>query len=230
MTRTLWAGLALLPLLACGLPRDPEGTLERVRREGIRVGLSDADPWVTLGGGPPRGVEVALVLELARRLGARVHWHPGDLEGRLAALHERELDLVAGGLTVDSPWGKRVALTRPYYVESMLVGAAPGTAPPGTLRDARVAVEAGSGMAARVRERGAVPIEVPRLPGGRPLLAAPGWRLAAWRYRPMGEPLQRREHVLAVAPGENAWLLRIEELLRDREDWVARRLTDQGPP
>lgn len=230
MARTLWAWLALLPLLACGLPRDPEGTLERVRREGIRVGLAEAPPWVALDGGSPRGVEVELVLELARRLGTRVHWHPGDLEGRLAALHERELDLVAGGLTAETPWAKRVALTRAYYVESLLVGAAPGTSPPRSLRDARVAVEAGSGMAAPVRERGAVPLPVARLPAGHPLLAAPGWRLAAWRYEPVGEPLQRRDHVLAVAPGENAWLLRIEELLLDREAWVARRLTRREPP
>ena len=230
MARTPWAGLALLPLLACGLPRDPEGTLERVRRDGIRVGLAEAPPWVALHGGPPRGVEVELVAELARSLGTRVHWHPGDLESRLVALHERELDLVAGGLTAETPWAKRVALTRPYYVESLLVGAAPGISPPRSLRDARVAVEGGSGMAALVRARDAVPIPVARLPAGHALVAAPGFRLAGWRYVPVGEPLQRREHVLAVAPGENAWLLRIEELLRDREGWVARRLARRGPP
>jgi polar amino acid transport system substrate-binding protein len=221
--------LALLALLACDLPRDPERTLERVRARGIRAGLADAPPWAMRRAGAPAGIEVELLEELARRLGTHVVWHQGGLEAHLAALHHRELDVVAGGLTSDTPWKKRVGLTRPYYSEELRLGVAPGTPPPTSLAGVRVAVRAGSAEAHLVRARDAVPWRA-RSPRGHPLVAAAAWELAAWGYRPFGEPLHRREHVLAVAPGENRWLLRVEEALAGREQRVRRRLEELAKP
>ncbi len=44
------------------LPRDPEGTLNRVRGGRVRVGLVEHPPWVVRrSGGEPAGVEVELV-------------------------------------------------------------------------------------------------------------------------------------------------------------------------
>lgn len=49
--------------LACGIPRDPEGTLERVRGGPLRVGVIHAPPWVTVEhlDSDPRGLEIDLV-------------------------------------------------------------------------------------------------------------------------------------------------------------------------
>jgi polar amino acid transport system substrate-binding protein len=100
---------------ACGLPRDAAGTLKRVRGGVIRVGVIENPPWVMDVSGDPQGVEPALVKTLAAELGAQVQWTRGPEHDLMRALHERRLDLVAGGLDDTVPWAKGVALTRPYY-------------------------------------------------------------------------------------------------------------------
>ena len=106
---------------ACDLPRDPEGTLERVRGGTLRVGFVVDTPWVTAIGPSAGGLEGAIVAELARRLGARVSWTHGAETPLLTALHDGDLDLVVAGLTKDSPWAAKASFTRPYYVDTAMV-------------------------------------------------------------------------------------------------------------
>lgn len=94
----------LLLLAACGpIPRDPEGTLERVRREHvIRVGLVAGDR---------AGVWRPLLGRVAAATGARPRMETGALEPLLLRLERGEIDLVAGGtFAEDTPWAKRVTL------------------------------------------------------------------------------------------------------------------------
>lgn len=106
--------LASLALLGC-LPRDPGGTLERVRGGPLRVGVVEAPPYVIREPGrPPRGSEVDAAERLAAVLGAAVEWTPGGETALMDALRERRLDLVIGGLTADSPYRDVVGFTRPY--------------------------------------------------------------------------------------------------------------------
>jgi polar amino acid transport system substrate-binding protein len=112
----------ILPVLvvaaaSCGLPRDANGTLERMRGGVMRVGVTDHPPWDSVTAEVVAGVEPMLVAELAATIGARPTWRRGAESELLAALARRELDLVAGGLTDDSPWAGRVALTRPYATD-----------------------------------------------------------------------------------------------------------------
>src|SRR5690606_33083241 len=69
----------MLPLCAvfaaCGLPRDPEGTLERARGGVLRVGGVDAPPHLVREGAAASGPEAELVYAFARSLGAEVEWH-----------------------------------------------------------------------------------------------------------------------------------------------------------
>src|SRR5438552_192808 len=51
------------------LPRDPEGTLQRVQDHKFRVGLVESPPWVVRTAGEPGGVEVELVRQFASELG-----------------------------------------------------------------------------------------------------------------------------------------------------------------
>lgn len=106
--------LALFVVVGC-LPRDPDGTLERVRGGVLRVGVVAAAPWV-IGDpdGPPRGSEVDAVRGLAASLGAEVVWVPGGETAHMRALQARRLDLVIGGLVADSPYREEVGFTRPY--------------------------------------------------------------------------------------------------------------------
>lgn len=132
---------ASVACVACDLPRDTDGTIDRVKGGVLRVGVVDHPPWASTADHRVSGVEPSLVADLARDLHTHPEWHYGAESALLDSLHERKLDIVIGGLTAESPWKTEVAFTRPYE-------------------------------------------------GG-------------------DEP----RHVLAVAPGENAWLLRVERYL-----------------
>ncbi len=111
------AAVALL-LTGCGLtvPTDPEGTLDRVRNEGvIRVGVSPSPGWVELaGGGGLSGREPDLVEDFAASLDVEVEWTVSGEEDLVTMLKEGEIDLAVGGFTEDNAWVDQVGLTRPY--------------------------------------------------------------------------------------------------------------------
>lgn len=108
--------MMMMMTTACDLPRDPEDTLEHVRDGVMRVGLVDDPPWAGRDAqGEPRGVEVELTLALAEAMGAEIRWNHGGETRLMAALKRYELDLVIGGVDLDSPYRERVAFTRPYY-------------------------------------------------------------------------------------------------------------------
>ena len=146
--------VSLLSTAACNLPRDPGGTLDRVRGGTMRVGMVVDTPWVTDSGDGAGGIERTIVNELARELGATVEWHRGPAERLLEALHDRDLDLVIGGFTASSPWKQHVSLTKPYYTDTTVV-----------------------------------------------------------KGKKKEEP-----HAVAVAPGENAWQVRVEQVLRGKRN------------
>lgn len=107
--------VVVLVAAACGLPRDPDGTLERVRGGVVRVGVAENPPWVRITSNGAEGVEPTLVQQVADSLGARIEWIPGAESELLAELEERKLDLVLAGLTADLPWKSKVAFTKPFY-------------------------------------------------------------------------------------------------------------------
>jgi ABC-type amino acid transport substrate-binding protein len=118
MLRTVVGVLAAALLLAgCSepFPADPDGTLQRVTGDTLRVGVTANVPWTaTEPGGPPSGLEVDLATEFADTLDAGVELTVGSEEDLIGRLEAKELDLVVGGFTGTSPWSARAALTTPY--------------------------------------------------------------------------------------------------------------------
>lgn len=114
--------LLTFAVAGCDLPRDTAGSLESVRGHVLRVGVTDHPPWDSVSTTTVSGIEPAIVEEIARSLDATPSWRRGSESELLAALEQRELDLVAGGLTVDSPWSARVAFTRPYRTDQRGAG------------------------------------------------------------------------------------------------------------
>jgi hypothetical protein len=97
-------------LAGCGtLPRDPDGTLERVRAERLfRVGL------IADGGAAAGEVETAAFLAaVSRATGARAAVRQGAAEPLLLDLEDGKLDLVIGPISPKSPWAAEVAIVRP---------------------------------------------------------------------------------------------------------------------
>lgn len=117
--RVLLAGTVLL-LGGCGLsiPTDPDGTLDRVRTEGVlHAGASPRSGWVVLdghAGADPTGREPDLVTHFAEDLGAEVEWTVAGEEELVRMLEAGEVDLAVGGFTEDNAWVDDVGLTRAY--------------------------------------------------------------------------------------------------------------------
>jgi polar amino acid transport system substrate-binding protein len=215
--------LAPLVCAACGLPRDPDGTLDRVRGGTLRVGVVPNPPWVTDSLGALGGVEVRLVEELARGLGARIAWVRRPQDAMLEALRARELDLLVGGLTDDATWKTEVAHTKPFYTDTVAVGSAQGV-PVRDLTSRVVAVERGDAASAELRKRGARPLVVDDLSRAPGAIVAPTWRIAALGRVNSGIVFKQSRHVMAAAPGENAWLVHVERFLHARESRVGSML------
>jgi polar amino acid transport system substrate-binding protein len=115
---------------ACTFPNDADGTLARIEGGTLRVGVIPNAPWITDSGGALGGIEVAMITALSAELHARIEWVRGPAFELMRALEQRELDLVAGGLTCDLLWRDEVAFTRPYFTgedkKRRVFAAAPG--------------------------------------------------------------------------------------------------------
>lgn len=110
-------GAALIGLSACtssGYPADPDGTLDRVSGGTLRAGVVHHPPHVDAAGAEPAGPEPDLIRSFAAAHGADVEWTVTGEEALMTALEKGDVDLVAGGLTSDSPWTTHASLTRGY--------------------------------------------------------------------------------------------------------------------
>ena len=215
MKTLLVAVLAALLLTGCGIPRDPESTLDRVRGGTLRVGITESEPWTRLEAGQPGGVEVELVRRFATELVARVEWVDGSEADLIAALEVRELDLVVGGLTADTPWQTKAAITRSYATTRMVV-AVPASQPvPDDIAGLRVAVELGSDAAGILEDKtDAIPVRVPDVTQVKgSAVAVDEWLLDNLDLRDTGVHLRKVKHVMATPLGENAFLVRLERFL-----------------
>lgn len=107
--------LALL-LSGCGvsIPSDPDGTLETVRGGELRVGVSPDPPLVEDAEDRPSGSVVDLVDDFASSLDADTDWTVATEETLVRMMDEGDLDLIAGGITSDTPWLDRAGVTRGY--------------------------------------------------------------------------------------------------------------------
>jgi polar amino acid transport system substrate-binding protein len=209
------AVLAAPALAGCGWPRDAGSTLADVRGGVLRVGITANEPWTAVADdGTVTGAEVRLVERLAERLGARIEWHPGSESSLMAALKERVLDLVIGGLDAEAPWIEQASLTRPYVTVRTVVAVPPGVPVPKELSGVRVAVPAGTAEVAALAGEDAVPVPVPAVTGAEGVPVVVGeWRLAELNLRRTPHELDKREHVWAVPLGENGWQVEVERFL-----------------
>lgn len=117
MSRPVLLAVVFALLLAgcAAIPRDPQGTIDRVRETGVlRAGASPSRERVQVDGDRVSGTEADLVSGFARTLGAQVRWRIGGEQELVEAMEEGELDVLAGGLTVQSPWSDKISLTRAY--------------------------------------------------------------------------------------------------------------------
>jgi polar amino acid transport system substrate-binding protein len=189
-------------------------------------------PWTTLPtGGGAGGIEGALAAEVARDLGARIEWVRAPESHLLEALAFHELDLVIGGLTDAIPWKGRVAFTRPFYTDTIVVGVLPGMPRlPRRLNGRKVAIRlTDPATAAFVRAVGGVPQPLPNIGHTVGLVAAPTWQLPRMGFVPSGITLREARHVMALPPREDAWRAFVEASLGKRTSIIAEVLRMSQP-
>jgi polar amino acid transport system substrate-binding protein len=208
-------------LVSCSeLPKDQENTVRRITDSGkMRIGLMENQPWVIRTGDEPSGAEPVLMRDFANTLGAVPEWHWGSDEGLFGALELHELDAVVGGVTDETPWTKRIGITRYYFEENFDVGVPQGNSIE-KLDGVSVAV-ADPRIAGFVRSENGTPVPTERLSeiSGSPVAAA-DWKIRQMGLVPAGLDLHTDRHVIAVAAGENQLVKRLEEFLNERHDQI----------
>ncbi|HEX2295262.1 MAG TPA: transporter substrate-binding domain-containing protein [Actinomycetota bacterium] len=217
-------GVVLL-LAACGLPRDPETTLQRVSGGTLRVGVSEHEPWVVLGGPEPAGVEVELVERFADEIDAEIEWVEGEVEELAGALHVREIDLLIAGLTSRSKIASEGALTHPYLTTAVVVAAPPEMSLK-QIAGVEVAVEAATEEAGLLEKTDAVPVRVADVTRAEGAVVVEDYLVDDLDLEDTGVRLDEIDHVMAVPHGENAWLVRLERFLLEDPGTVARVLEE----
>ena len=229
-TKLRW--LAVICVLAgtigCGVPRDPEKTLEEVTGGVMRVGITGSEPWTILSGPEPAGVEVELVKQFAKSLDARIEWIEGSEEEIFEALEVRELDLAIGGFTIQSPWAGKVTFTHPYLTTPAVVGVPTGEPVPGDIDGLEVAVERGTHLAGILEKTDARPVEVEDIADAEGAAAVDNWLLDDLDLKDTGIRLDESDHVMALPNGENAWIVKLERFLLTREAEIADLLAREG--
>ncbi|MBO3662878.1 hypothetical protein J5V96_05040 [Microbacterium sp. NEAU-LLB] len=96
------------------IPQDPEGTLERVSGGELRVGASADDGRVLVDGAEVSGPLAAVVEDFAESIDADVEWSVGSEETLVTKIEDGQLDLAIGGMTGQTPWVDKVAVTREF--------------------------------------------------------------------------------------------------------------------
>jgi polar amino acid transport system substrate-binding protein len=209
--------LVVLVAAGCDFPRDPRGTLEGVQNGTMRVGIVENEPWTWMEKGDASGVEVELLKNFARELGADTAFVPGTTPELLEAARQGEVDVLIGGFTSTSPGvseGKEAGVTGSYLTTRLVVGVPPGTSAFDDASGREIAVERIDGTAALLKEEGAVPVPIDDLSTAKMPVAAYRWQLKAWGFEPTSVELAEEEHVMAVPLGENGWLVELERFLR----------------
>ncbi|MFL6466690.1 MAG: substrate-binding periplasmic protein [Pyrinomonadaceae bacterium] len=211
---TLIFALSLIGFSCGELPKDQHGTVDAIARTGrMRIGLIENPPWVIRTNGEPSGAEVELMRQFASQMGAEPEWHWGGDEDLFGALEMFELDAVAGGISDKTPWSKRIGITRYYFRENFDVGVPTG-APIDDVKGKTIAVS-DRRLAGLITHEGGTPVMVASLrdlPQGLPVAAA-DWQLAQIGLTKGGSDLHYDDHVIAVPPGENQLVKRLEEFL-----------------
>jgi len=113
----LVASIALLIGACSDLPKDPDGTLERVTRERrFRVGLIAAGE-----GGAVHERQRAMLARAAAATGARPVVETDAAEPLMVRLGEAEIDLVLGEFQVQGPWSTHVHML-PSFASRQVAG------------------------------------------------------------------------------------------------------------
>lgn len=103
-----------LALTGCGIPADPDGSLDRITGGVLRAGASPSGNLVMVDGDEVSGVLPEVIEDFAAARDARVEWTVDSEEDLVDDLASGRLDVAVGGMTAQTPWAEQVSVTRAY--------------------------------------------------------------------------------------------------------------------
>jgi polar amino acid transport system substrate-binding protein len=212
-------------------PNDGEDTLKKVQNGTLRVGFTNAEPWISSTGTGAQGLEAGIINEFAASLHAKVSWIQGTEEQLYKALRRNEIDVLLAGITDQTPWKKEVGLTRPYLETAVVVGrpsSLQGSNNSSSIEGQTIAVKPGTVAGYLLRKKKAQPFYTEQLPAGNMLSAGYDWQLQQWGLQNTGIELEKERHVMAVAPGENAFLLALDKFLYSNKESISKQVKQKG--
>ncbi|KTD23070.1 substrate-binding periplasmic protein [Legionella londiniensis] len=209
--------LMCLLISGCDLPKDPNHTLDKVKKTHIlRVGAIYNPPWV---GKNESGIEPILLKQFAKELNAhpKFFYLPESLA--MKALIEGQVDVVIGGITADTPWEKKIGLTRPYYKEIYYIGR-----PEKLSKKHLVAISPANWIQKYLNIDNYNIIETVSPFSTGFAVAAPRWELENHHYQLMTK-LHKVNHVIVIPRGENQFLITLEKYLKNQEKQIKHHLS-----
>jgi len=214
-------GFILISTLAAFLqhihfPKDAERTLDKVTYGTLLVGFTNAAPWVYPSSTGAQGIEAAIVDSFATTLHAKVEWIEGTEEQLYKALRRGEIDILVGGITDKTPWKEEIGLTKPYIETAVVIAQAASQALNNqhpSVEGQPVAVMKGTDEGYYVRKKKGRPFYTTQLPVSKMFSVGYDWQVQDWKMQNTGIVLKKESHVIAVPPGENAFLLALDKYL-----------------
>ena len=225
-------GLILMSTLAAFLqhihfPKDAEKTLDKVSNGTIRVGFTDAEPWVYPSATGAQGIEADIVTNFANTLHAKIDWVQGTEEQLYNALKRGEINILIGGITDQTPWKEKIGLTKPYLETSIVIAQPSSQASNNqkpSIEGQWVAVKKGTDEGYYIRKKDAKPFYTTQLPAANMLSVGYDWQVQVWKMHNTGIVLKKEGHVIAVPPGENAFLLALDKYLFEHKEAIRESL------
>ena len=116
----------MILLAACGAPKSTGNQAVIQKAGAIKVGTSaDYPPFEYFdSNGEKAGFDIALMEEIAKRLGAKLEWDDIAFESLMAAVEKGEIDLAISAIPYQAEAPDKVAFSDPYYVAEVAIVAA----------------------------------------------------------------------------------------------------------
>jgi len=203
--------------VSCDFPKDPDDSFEKSKNDRLMTGIIPGSPWITFENGIPSGIEAEIVNDFAARNNLQVQWVTGTEDALLSLLKERKLHIVAGGLIKDTPWKKEIGMTRVYRKEKIIVAYEDTLPEPAKIKDLPVCYNIERPFAEWIGKKGGIALfEGDSMCRG--YFAIYESEAEQQGLNPTSIVLHEEKHIIAVAPGENSLLFKLEKSIQDYKE------------
>ena len=199
----------IFSLVACSnFPKDSENTLEDVRGNILKAGIS-SDDSLSVSSAESFSYQKNFIEQFAKSLHAEVQWIHEDQSSLAELLRNYEINLAIGGFVKPSPFKEKVTISKTYYVKRYVVT---GVKDIQSLKGKKVFVH-DYFSDFNVRKKGGIPVWSDALPKPGEIWAASEEELSGQNIPLPGVTLVEQDFAIAIPKGESAFLIELEKFI-----------------